>query len=301
MSSRTWLLAALLAALPVSPFAQEVDDDDSASVADFAPDDDDSRVTSAPAPEHGKAATADASPVDPGVLEVEVGYAPVWSERGGVAGFHLAENAFAHGFGGTLTYGVVSGLDVKLSSGFGAVYDRTARLADPAAPVDGAGASDLGVGARWRFLQLSEQSLELAVTADATIPTGTSAGPHRLGLSQEFWSARGALVATKDWGDFTANGEVAWATPISGDAGGLRSVAQVNAAVGWQVAPWLQPELELNYQAAIGPGSHVLTATAGVVAPFGAGNRVVAAVQHAVWGQNATQTSGAILAFKTAL
>jgi len=293
MTSRTWLLAALLAALPTSPSAQEEDDLTASAEED--------QCAAAPAPEHGKAATADASPVDPGVLEVELGYAPVWNEHGGVAGFHLAENAFAHGFGGTLTYGVVAGLDVNLSTGFGTVYDRTARLADPAAPVDGAGATDIGVGARFRFLQLPEHALELAVTADATIPTGTSAGPHRLGLSQEFWSARGALVATKDWGAFTANGEVAWATPFSGDAGGLRSVAQVNAAVGWQVTSWLQPELELNYQAAIGPGSQVLTATAGVVAPFGAGNRVVAAVQHAVWGQNATQTSGAILAFKTAL
>ena len=292
MTSRTWLLAVLLAALPTAPLAQDDDDDG-----------DDQRTSSAASlsPEHGKASTADASPVDPGVLEVELGYAPVWNERGGLAGFHLAENAFAHGFSGTLTYGVVAGLDVSVSSGFGTVYDRTPRLADPAAPVYGAGATDLGLGARWRFLQLTEQALELAVTADATIPTGASAGPHRLGLSQEFWSARAALVATKDVGAFTANGEVAWATPISGDAGGLRSVAQVNGAVGWQVASWLQPELELNYQAAIGPGSQVLTAIASVVAPFGAGHRVVAAVQHGVWGRNAAQTSGAILSFKTAL
>lgn len=286
MTSRTWLLAALIAALPTASLAQE---------------DDDRRSATPSAPEHGKAATADASPVDPGVLEAEIGYAPAWNDRGGMGGFDRADDGHVHGFGGTLTYGVAPNVDVKLSGGFATVHDLTPRRGDPSAPVDGSGATDLCLGTRWRFLQLTEQALELAVTADAVLPTGARAGPGRLGLSQEFWSARGALVATKDVGAFTANAEIAWATPVSGDAGGLRSVAQVNAAVGWQLAPWLQPELELNYQTAIGPGAQVLAVTAGVVAPFGAGNRVVAAIQQGVWGRSTTQTTAAVLSFKTAL
>ena len=253
------------------------------------------------APEHGKAATADASPVDPGVLEAELGYAPVWNDRGGRRGFDVAEAGHVHGFGGTLTYGVAPDVDVKLAGGIGSVYDAAHVHADGATPHRGAGPTDVVVGGRWRFLHLEEHALELAVTGDAVIPTGSRHTATEVGLSQDFWSARAALVATKDFGALTANGELAWGAPVSGDAGGLRSIAQVNAAIGWQLRPWLQPELELNYQATLGPGAQVLGVTAGVVAPFGAGHRVVAAVQRAVWGRDATQTTAAVLSFKTAL
>jgi hypothetical protein len=253
-------------------------------------------------PEHGKAATADASPVDAGATELEVGYAPGWTRRGGSGGFDSAAGGHVHGFTGTITRGVAAGLDLKLAAGAGNVYDAGHVHADGSAPKRGGGLSDVVVGGRWRFLDLAEQALELAVTADAVIPVGSRHTATHIGLSQQFWSARGALVATKDLGALTANAEVALGAPVSGDAGGLHAVAQGNAAVGCQLLPWLQPELELNYQhqASNGPDAQVLAVTAGVVAPFG-GHRVVAAVQHAVWGRHVAQTTSAVLSFKTAL
>jgi hypothetical protein len=44
----------------------------------------------------------------------------------------------------------------------------------------------------------------------------------------------------------------------------------------------------------------VLAVTAGLVAPFGGGHRIVAAVQQGVWGRNVGQTTTGIFAFKTA-
>jgi hypothetical protein len=157
------------------------------------------------------------------------------------------------------------------------------------------------VGARWRFLSLASQALELALTADAVVPVGSPHTSTRVGMTQKYWSARGALVATKDLGRLTANGELAWAVPVSGDAGGLRSTAQANAALGYELWPGLQPELEVNYQASVGRGSHVLGVTAGLVASFGDGYRVVGAAQRGLWGRNAVQTTSAVLAFKSAL
>jgi hypothetical protein len=119
-------------------------------------------------------------------------------------------------------------------------------------------------------------------------------------MSQGFWSVRGALVATKDFDGLTANGEIAWAVPVSGDAGGLHAIAQANAAVGYQLRHGLQPEIELNTQASLGPDSRVLAVTAGVVASLGDGRRAVAAIQQAVWGRNAAQTTSAALSFRTA-
>jgi hypothetical protein len=236
------------------------------------------------------------------VTELELGWAPVWSNRGGHAGFEISEPGHVHGFGGTLTRGVLPDVDLKLSAGFATVYEAGAR-ADGPAPTRGTGLSDLTLGGRWRFLNLADHALELAVTADAVIPVGAGATPTEVGISQEFWSARGALVATRDFGALTANAELALGAPVSGDAGGLRSVAQVNAAVGYQLRSWLQPELELNYlrESSVGPDAQVLAVTAGVLAPFGGGHRIVAAVQQGVWGRNAGQTTAAVLSFKTAL
>lgn len=254
------------------------------------------------APEHGKAATADASPVDPGTVEVEVGYAPSWNVRGGSRGFDPAEPGYTHGLAATVTYGAIRDLDVKLSAGFASIYDAAHEHDDGSTPKRGSGFTDATVGARWRFLDLPARALELAVTADLVVPVGARHTATQVGLTQDFWSARGALVATKDLGALTMNGELAVIAPVSGGAGGLRSVAQANAAVGYQLRAWLQPELELNYTHASSTGvdSEVLAITAGVVAPFG-NHRVVAAVQQGLWGRNAAQTTTAVVAFKTAL
>jgi Putative MetA-pathway of phenol degradation len=283
MKPTTSLLAAMLATLSVPASAQ---DDDAAP---------------APALEHGKAATADASPVDPGALEFEVGYSPLWSGAGGTRGFVRGAPASLHAFSATLTHGVAPGVDAKVSAGFGSIHDEGHLHADGSTPRDGAGTTDLVLGSRWRFVNLPGDGLELAVTADVIAPTGAPHTPERVGLTQGFWSARGALVATKDLGALTANGELAWTAPLSGGAGAAAGTVQANAALGCQLTPWLQPEVEVNYQATVGHDAHVLAATAGIVAPLRGGHRVVAAVQRALWGRNAVETTAAVFAFKTAL
>jgi hypothetical protein len=284
---RTHSLAALLFLLAPAAALAQGDLDDLAPVA--------------PALEHGKAATADASPVDPGALEAEIGLAPSWTHRGGSRGFAIAHEAREQDLYGSLTYGVAPDVDVNVGFDFCWLYDASLRAEDASAPTRGAGFGDLTLGARWRFLNVPERALELAVTAGAVLPTGSSGGADSLGMSQEFWSARGALVATKDLGATTMNAEVGLEAPVSGDAGGLRSVFQANAALGVHVLPWLQPELELNYESTFGVRSQVLAATAGLVAPFGDGYRIVAAVQHGLWSRDTAHSTAALLSFKTAL
>ncbi|MFL5271065.1 MAG: hypothetical protein ACJ79E_03210 [Anaeromyxobacteraceae bacterium] len=250
--------------------------------------------------EHGKAATADASPVEPGALEVEIGYAPVWNDRGGSRGFLASRAAHTHAFTTALTYGVRPDVDVKVVGGFATIFDSAHLHADGSRPRRGQGLVDAVLGARWRVLNLAEQGLEVALTGEAVAPTGAAHLADQVGLTQGYWTARGALVATKDLGRLSMNGELSALMPVSGDTGGLRSVLQVNTAMGYQVLPWLQPELELNYASEIGMHAQVLSATAGIVAPFGAGHRIVAALQHGLWGRNATETTSALLAYKTA-
>ena len=239
--------------------------------------------------------------MDPGAIEIEVGYAPVWNDRGGSRGFEVSQQAYTHAFTTAITYGVVRDVDVKVAGGFATAFDAGTVRPDGSTPRYGKGLTDLVFGARWRFLNRAEQGLELALVGEAVSPTGAPQTPTQVGLTQAYWSARGALVATKDFGRLSMNGELAACVPVSGDAGGLRSILQANVAVGYHVLPWLQPELELNYASELGPDAQVLAATAGVVVPFGAGNRIVAAVQHGLWGKNAPETTSALFAFKSAL
>jgi hypothetical protein len=244
-------------------------------------------------PEHGKAATCDASPVDPGAVEVEVSYAPSWEDR--------AEPGHAHALTAAVTFGLAPDVDVRLAGGAAAVYDAAYRRADGSAPREGAGLTDVALGARWRFAALPERGLELALTGGVVAPAGAGDTRERIGLSQGYWSARAALVATQDVGALTANAEVAFTAPVAGDAGALVGIAQLGAGAGWQVARWLQPEVELAWQASVGTGAQVLTATAGAVAPLPGGARLVAALQQAIWGRHLVQTTAAIVSLKTAL
>lgn len=251
-------------------------------------------------PEHGKALTADATPVDPGVVEVEFGYAPTWCFHRPSAGDHRDEQT--HAFVAALTFGAAPHLDVRFSGGFGAVVE-TGALPSPggarAGAQLGAGLVDAVLGARFRFLHLPRQGLDVAVVAETALPTGTPRVTPQLSLTQEFWSARGALVATQDFGALSASAEVAYALPVF--SAGAAALVQANLAVGYQVLSWLQPELELNFQAVPGEEAGVLFATAGVVAPFGANERLVAAVQQPVWPSSSAYVTAAVLAFKTAL
>ena len=252
------------------------------------------------APEHGKAATADASPVAPGALELEIAYAPIWNDGGAAAGFAQAQAGYTHALDATATYGVVRDVDVKVSSVFASTYDAAHVHPDGSTPKQGTGVGDLTVGGRWRFLDAPERSLELAAIGELVLPVGTRSTATRIGLSQEFWSARLALAATKDLGRATMNAEVACMAPLSGDGHGPGAIVQANLAAGHHLLAWLQPELEVNYQASLGTGSQVLAVTAGVIAPWGV-NRVIAALQQGLWGRNAVQTTGAFFAFKTAI
>jgi hypothetical protein len=249
--------------------------------------------------EHGKAVAGDASPVDPGVVEAEISYAPAWNNVGHGSGATPAADGSVHAISATATFGLVRDVDVKLSGSVVSVFDAAHLHANGAAPRHGTGVGDAVAGARWRFLNLPE--LELAVAGQLVIPVGSRHTDTQIGASQEFWSGRLSLLATKDLGRFTFNAELALGAPLAGDARGLVAVAQTNLAAGYHLARWLQPELELNYQASFGLDAHVLAVTAGLVVPWGAGYRLVAAIQQSVYARNTVPTTSALFAYKTAL
>jgi hypothetical protein len=249
---------------------------------------------SAPAPDHGKMATEDATPVGAGTVEVEAAYSPSLTNRGS-GGFDRSAHGHSHGYSVSAAYGVTDHLDVKVGLGAGYVVD----LSDPAGATRGSGMSDLAFGARWRFLADAERALDLAVTTAVVAPTGDDGADDSLGLSQGYWSVRNALVASKDWGRATANAALAVTLPFGGGAGDLRGCGSANLAFGYALVPWFQPIVEVGYDGVRdGDTQQRIALTAGVNMSFANGTRLLFGAQQAVWGRNVTQSTMALVAVK---
>ena len=220
----------------------------------------------APPCEHGKAFTGDATPVDPGHVEVELAYAPTWWATAGAVDRQVGQQ---HQMGLGVGVGLLPDVDMRLVVSWAVVH---ATPEAPGAPVHGSGLADTTVAARWRFLRLEEPSIDLAVSAAVTAPTGVRASPERLGTGGEAWSLGGSIAASADWGRFTAGLELGFSAPLRGTASNDVGLLVCNAALGYQALPWLQPEVELNYQHEIETGEQrdeqVLWATAALVLPL---------------------------------
>ncbi|MBI5069595.1 MAG: transporter [Deltaproteobacteria bacterium] len=249
-----------------------------------------------PGPDHGKVATCDATPVGAGRLEIELAYSPALTQRG-MGGFERSTHAHTQALVFSLTHGLADDVDVRLAAGVGEAMERTA----PGQSRTGTGATDLALGARWRFLADAERGLDLAVSATAVAPTGRPASDRAPGLTQGYWSVRGALVASKDWGSTTANAELAVVLPAARRSG-VGGAAFASLALGHALRPWLQPMAELSYDAAReGPLRQRLAVAAGLSLTGQAGERLLAGVQQAVWGRHQRQAVSALLALKLAL
>ena len=100
----------------------------------------------------------------------------------------------------------------------------------------------------------------------------------------------GALLASADWGRFTFGAELGMSAAVGGGASNDVGLLVCNAAIGYQALPWLQPEVELNYQHEFELGEErdeqVLWATAALVLPVDA-VRVVVGARVPVWSREA--------------
>lgn len=249
--------------------------------------------------EHGKLNTGDASPVDPGAFELELGYGFDRAGRTWDNGRQNLDRGRAEGHTTDLSFtaGLFDNFDAGVSLGYQWLRD------DDNDPSRGDALSDLSLGGRYRFLNLPELALEMAYSAGFTLPTGTDSDADRLGTSQEFWSFDQAIAATKDWGSWTGNLELTWSLPGGNKRGDSRSSYGANLAVGYQARPWFQPEAELNYACDCvknGADAESLAVTLGALFPLADAWRLSAGVQQGLWGRNTDKTTSLVLGAKYA-
>jgi len=259
-------------------------------------------------PEHGKINTADASPVDPGHVEIEASLASTHADRfwGNNGKSHARGRAKELVLGLAATAGVAADVDVTMSGSYAWLEDDDNDF-DPddgvLGPRRGHDWGDLDLSGRYRFFESEAHHLELAYIGGVTLPTGSDASRKEIGTSQEFWSFNQTLVASKDWGQWTANAAVGYSLPLGEKRQGERGSFNADAAVGYQLLPWLQPEMELNYGHdfhASEDDREILAVTAGLVMPVNDRLRVNAGVQQGLWGRNTDKVTCLLVAVKLA-
>jgi len=227
---------------------------------------------SADQPELAKVATEDAGTVDPGAFELAVGIDHAWASKGWDAEGTSTDRggrARQTDLGVGLKYGVVESLDIGVGVGWSRITDQAA--AEAGEPDSGSGLADVDLGLKWRFFQGEDDRLASALTAGVIAPMGRGTAEDAIPVAGEDWALRGGLVAT-GWID-----RLAWSTaveivrPLGEAAEETRYEFAWDAAVGWQVTPWLQPELELHHaraDAIEGDDAYVWSFTAGVLIPL---------------------------------
>jgi hypothetical protein len=250
--------------------------------------------------EHRKLFTADATPVEPEKYEVEFAYRYAWADKvwdgEGRSGDRRRRQEQAAGL--TLVAGLLRDLDFSIALDYLWIKDE-----ENLGPTKGNGLGDLGLGIRYRFLNREDKKWELAWISALTVPSGSRSDLNRLGTGQEYWSWVNALVATKDWGRLTANGEIGYSFPFGDARGRARGSLSLNLAMGYQVWSWLQPELEMNFSkdfVSEGEAAQVLALAAGLVMPVHERLQIHLGVQQGIWGRNADQGKLILLTVKTA-
>ncbi len=223
-----------------------------------------------------KLATADPAAILPGQVKLTYLYTDVNGEvkfdSQGRASLRTGDHSDLHTF--KVTVGLVEDVDLSISTSESSVSKGSF-----AHPQHFAGPGDVQLALRWRFL--NEPDLQLAVVGGPTFDTGAPAE----NLGQGFNSWRQALVVKKDWDHLTLAGEVFYSFPLESSPRGTHSFG-ANAALGYQVWSWLQPEVELNYVRTSPFDIESLAVTGGLVITPAPNLTLLVGVQQTIEGRN---------------
>lgn len=199
--------------------------------------------------EAAKLATADASPLDPGTYEVALGAS--WTR----AGTSFDGDGHGYGRGGDLTelggsvgltVGLIDGLDAGVGIGWTRIED------DAADPSSGSGPTDLELGAKWRFWACEDDDAAwaLALLPAVTVPLGRGQDPDAdIPTASRCWTVGLALAGSGNIGALAVNADIGYTRALGGDGDreGYAGTLAADAAVGWQIADGVQPEIDVSW------------------------------------------------------
>jgi hypothetical protein len=243
-------------------------------------------------PEHAKLYTPDATTLEPGHFEIAPWYAFEQVRRFWDSGGHEhrqpTERDSAAGL--AVVGGLVQNLDLELNSTYQWIKDEENDF-------DGEGFGDLNLNLRYRFVNDAKRHLEIAYIEGMTLPIGSRATEKEyeaISTSQEYWSLNQTLVVTKDWGRWTGDADVGYFQGFGAQREHVVGALNGDAALGYQVLPWLQPEIELNYAHTFTEhisDQDLIAATVGLVMPINESWRLAVGVQKGLWGRNTDEAT----------
>jgi len=267
--------------------------------------------------EHAKVVTVDATPNDPGQVEVWNSYVIqggkfAWKSNG--AREHR-RTYFTQTYDTQTTIGICKDIDIGIIEWFQHTldkennYNEVKDLIDPdtgkaledetEGPTHGFGWGDLGIAGRWRFYDSAEKKLEIAYMPTVFVPTGRRSNFDHLGASQGYTSLDHSFALTKDIGRWNGTVNLGYNSPLARweRTNHYYGTAHANFAGGYQVLRWLQPEAEVVFSHDF--GGHGMTANLasvvlGFILPLGDHLRFETGVQQDVFGSNKVQTTSGI-------
>lgn len=235
--------------------------------------------------ETAKVNTQDAIPVEPGDTEVEVTYSYTSADQAFDANndrFDILRNR-KHQVDLTISHGFTEQLEAALIFGGANVRDLNSE------PQSGEGFGNLDLKMKWLFLASEKYGLYLAYVPGISFPVGDATTNTELGPSQQFFGFGQQLIVTAVAEKFNGSFEGAFGLPLGEHREDSRALVNVNIALGYQLAGWLQPEVELNYgknffdQAA---DQEFLAATIGAIMNLSPSVRLDVGVQQVFYGEN---------------
>ena len=267
--------------------------------------------------EHSKVVTANATPNDPGQVELWGSYSIqggkfAWKPNGSreKRGTYLAQVLESQ-----VTVGVIKDVDIGIINWFQHTLDKANNynefrdMMDPdtggaaedstEGPTHGFGWGDLGITGHWRFYDSEEKKLEIAYIPTIFVPIGRRSNFDHIGASQGYTSLDNSFAFTKDIGRWNGTVNLGFNSPLAHweRTGHYYGTAHANFAAGYQVFWWFQPEFEAIYLhdfGGHGMTGNLLSVVLGAIMPMGDHFRLELGVQQDVLGSNKTQTTSGI-------
>jgi hypothetical protein len=267
--------------------------------------------------EHSKVVTTDATPNDPGQVELWGSYVIqggkfAWKSNGerqkrGTYQTQLWETQATVGLSKSIDVGIINWYQHTLDKENN--YNEVRDLFDSDAgepledvtdgPTHGFGWGDLGVTGHWLFYDSAEEKLEIAYIPTVFVPIGRRSNFDHLGSSQGYTSLDNSFAFTKDIRRWNGTVNLGYNSPLAPweRTNHYYGTAHANFAVGYQILRWLQPEIELIYLhdfGGHGMTGNLASVVLGLIMPVNDHVRFETGVQQDVLGSNKVQTTSGI-------
>ena len=189
--------------------------------------------------ESAKISTEDAFTVDRGAAEFQITYQNAKSGKSFDSGHDLVgrDRYSLTVLNGSVTYGITHRLDVAAGIEWAELFD------DTELPRYGAGIGNAALRLKWTFSRRGEWGF--AYLGGVTAPVGQKATESELCVAQDSWSFDQLAVATGSVGRVAMSADVGYRLPFWSDDPNTHGGASANAALGYQVADWIQPLVEV--------------------------------------------------------